>query len=360
MLPNQVLDPTWPTDRVGRAPDLGVGVDTVGLRGPVSSAVFDHLPELRMRQVFAADNAVERMPVGGWVRLPVFAGSAFVAADLRNGKPEIRVEFSAPSILHGHNRDVLSPVVLSDVIEVTLAALDESLPGLPGVDEVRLTRLDVTRDIDDVLSTGDTLSSLATIATRAYSISTLHHRRDGHVQSIVRGSRDRWRSTTYDKGHELAEKAMKVASESARTVLRAWSEATQSRIRFESRLYSTLIKEQGLQRVDRLNGEALTDLASAHFASANIGALLSGGSRLCRVLTSLRPVQRRNVLAYLAAEFLGVDIELSHNPRDAVRSLCGRLKLQPHDLVAVEGEPRRLDFVSGRELRGDDALIGLV
>lgn len=360
MVRSELFPPTWPTDRVGQSPDLGVGIDTVGLRGPVSASFMDTLPHIRMRQIFDSNDLIDCRLVGGSVHLPVFAGSAFVTADLRCGMPEVRVEFSAPSILHGHNRDVLPTDLLSDVVEVTLAALDRELPGMPTLDEIRVTRLDLTRDLDGVAETGDTLTQLSRLSPSRWSIHSSHMRDDGHVQSLVRGRRDRWRSTTYDKGYELAQKAGKTPDPAYRELLRSWSDASTSRLRFESRLYSTLLKEKRMHSLDNINGAELTRVAASHFEAANVGALLSGGSRMRDLLTHLKPSERRRVLAYLAAELLDVDIELSHNPRDEVRATCRRLNLTPDDLIASGDEPRRLDIDAGRELRGDDAIQGLI
>jgi len=58
----------------------------------------------------------------------------------------------------------------------------------------------------------------------------------------------------------------------------------------------------------------------------------------------------------LVADLLGRRPRYSHNPADSYRALARRLNISAVDLASVGSEPRRLDFTSGTEKVGDEAL----
>ena len=86
---------------------------------------------------------------------------ARVHADLRRGFPEVAVEFSAPSVLEGHNRNPLPARQLTDVARRVYESLERELTGVPDFDDLRFIRLDVDRDFLEVRSIRSTLAAIA-------------------------------------------------------------------------------------------------------------------------------------------------------------------------------------------------------
>src|SRR4051812_27133033 len=97
-----------PPDRESLVPLSGIGFDTVAVRGPVSELFLEALPHLNLRQFDGKGEAPSCLTVGGSDTVQVGASNVMIRADKRFGRgPAARIEFNAPSILRGHNRDVL-------------------------------------------------------------------------------------------------------------------------------------------------------------------------------------------------------------------------------------------------------------
>src|SRR4051812_13829586 len=92
------------TDSGGSSPSCGVRVDTIGVRCPIPWGVIESLPDLFVRQVRKGEE-IEHLTSGGRAWLPVGHGRAYIGADTRGDQPFARIEFNAPTVLHGHNAD---------------------------------------------------------------------------------------------------------------------------------------------------------------------------------------------------------------------------------------------------------------
>lgn len=155
-----------PPDGPWKTASSGFGIDTVRLRGPATTELMAQLPEKRYTQLY--DDITGEMTEAqrsGYTGIAVKETLVRVKADLRTGTPEVAIEYSAPSVLVGHNRDPL-PLPLSllrSLAETVHDALGQELTGLPDFEQLRLLRVDVDRDFTNVRSIPMTLGRLLSV-----------------------------------------------------------------------------------------------------------------------------------------------------------------------------------------------------
>ena len=73
-----------------------------------------------------------------------------IYADRRNGPLEVRLEFSAPSVLDGHNGEPLDLTYLPDMADAAVTAIGREISGMPPYELLRPARIDVARDFPSV------------------------------------------------------------------------------------------------------------------------------------------------------------------------------------------------------------------
>lgn len=108
-----------PSDSPWKTPVSGFGIDTIRLRGPATTDLLALLPEKRFTTMYDDDTGeVTEAQRSGYTA--VRAGETFVRvkADLRTGSPEVAFEFSAPSVIAGHNRNPLPVELLPEVVDI--------------------------------------------------------------------------------------------------------------------------------------------------------------------------------------------------------------------------------------------------
>lgn len=356
--PERLWVPALP-DSSRKPPLSGFGVDTLRLRGPATDELMELLPEKRFNQMVDADTGeLYDAQRGGAMAVPVGRAVARVTADYRRARPEVAIEFSAPSVLNGHNAQPLMVELAADVAEVVHDAVSAELPGLAPFQRFWLNRLDVDREFSGVRSIPLTLQAVSFHRVARATTDRLARGTDGLYQSLTRGNARRWLAVAYDKGRQLADQAERTWDHERRQRLRMVAAETGNLLRFELQLRGARLRDFGIRRIADVEEGTIYRMAQQHFDRARFGELLAGGTaRLSQALTGLTPAQQRNVLVILGSDLIGLQVPMSHNVESESRRLARRLSLTAEDLVGVhEDELRRLDFEAGVELVGEAAI----
>lgn len=346
-----LLQATAPPDSPWKTPLPGFGIDTVRLRGPATLDLLAELPEKRFKAMYDDETGeVVEAQRSGYTALRVGETLVRVKADLRTGAPEVAVEFSAPSVLNGHNRDPLPVGLLADVVDIVHGVLRQQLTGVPSLSLMRLIRLDVDRDLLGVRSIPHTLWSLAQRPVPRVSVNRLEA--IGNTwQTLTRGNPGRWLGVGYGKGEQLALLADRAYDDDRRQLLQQQAEISYGTLRWELQLRREKLRDYGNLRPDALEERMILNMAEQHFERTRFSDVLAGGGeKVHEALAELTNTQQRGVLALLAADLVGLPAPMSHGPEDTYRALARRLRLVPDDLLGQTGDRRRLDFASGLEM----------
>jgi hypothetical protein len=133
-------------------------------------------------------------------------------------------------MLHGHNRNPVSILLLPDAIDAAVSAVASEIPGLPPVEHFRPTRLDLCRDFVSVRDTADTLARLSRQKIPRLRRKIVYDDDAGAVQTLYRIASPRWQVRGYDKGRELAQRAARPSTRH-REAVSAWANASSHRLR---------------------------------------------------------------------------------------------------------------------------------
>jgi hypothetical protein len=353
---------TPPSDRARKLPVLGFGVDTIRLRGPAGGDLIRLLPE-RSYEQRCNDRTGELTDDLRSGRTIVDVGDTRVRvhANYRTGKPEVVVEFSAPSVLRGHNRDPLDFDLLPFLVDAALDELARQIPGMPAYEDLRPVRIDIARDFPKVESPSRTLEQIARLPVHRGNPDVRYAGRLGGLQTLMRGNTTRWHIRGYDKHAEMLELANRQPSR--RDILLNAAESHEGMLRVEVQLKSPFLRDRGINTVDSIEPGAMHDIAEDLFIRTRFGDVIGGPNRVGEVMTQLanagRGADARCMQAVLLADFLGYRPTMSHNPAAKARKLLRHYGLTVADLAEGESNPRRLDFLAGEELVGVEATKGL-
>lgn len=350
-----MLELTFPTDRDRDAPDHGVGVDTVAVAGPTTDLLLLTLRHQQLdRDVDLETGEVIDTPTTSFVTMPVGSCSVRLHGYRHHGSPTLRIELSLPTMLHGHNRNSVRRDVLMDAVDAALASLTSDLPDVPQVDQVALQRLDLARDFRKVTSPPATLLALGSRHVPYAQHHERHHRPDGNLQCVERGSVREYLIRGYDKTYEMSRAAHRQRDPDRRQLLLDWADASPGHLRFELQLRAPLLRRKGLITMTECTPEKLDSLARDYYAKARWNTPYGSRGRVLTTLQELRPTLSRatyrNLLLYVLCQGRGIDPDLSRHALEAVRPLARR-----HDLLDTEDDlgPRRLDFDEGREVAAE-------
>ncbi len=318
---------------------------------------MQQLPERRYKDMLDDHTGVlTEDQRGGNTTLLVGDAVVQVYADKRAVVPEVRLTFSAPAVLDGHNRDPLPLWLLPDVAEAVWMGVSRELTGMPSYEELRVTRLDLARDFVGVDSIPRTLWGISQLPVQRARIDRLERGDNGGWQTLTRGTKgSRWRVVSYGKSEELLEKAARTRDDERAELLRAVAADCEGRQRWELQMRRAVLLDERVASV-RLDEERMFTMSQRYFERTRFGDLIGGTQRLNDALDQLTPAQERGVVNVLVADLLGRRPRYSHNPADNYRALARRLNISAVDLASVGSEPRRLDFTSGTEKVGDEAL----
>lgn len=346
------LTPQYPSGRAEDSPNTGVGVDTVAVVGPTTSRLLDELRfQQRERAVDFLRGDVTIRSRGSSETVDLGLARARLRGRWLDGRPIVSLETSLPTMLLGHNRNALPAELLPDAVEAALILLADLLPDVPALDTLTLVRLDVTRDFSSVVPS-DVLDVMARRSVPHAREDRRHHRPDGRLQSLARGSLSRWLVRGYDKAFEMQDTAVGVRESWRRRLLLTWSGVSEGRLRFEVQARARLLRERGIMAVTDTTSEHVTELGRAYFERARWD-LPYGGKRQTLVLrelaASLSRAEYKNVLALRASERDGLDVHaaLGRHALERARAIARR-----HDLLGDDdsGAARRLDFDAGQEV----------
>jgi len=348
-----LLRPTLPTDRSEDAPDIGVGVDTVAVKGPASMAFLEALQHQYYEQTVDYETG-ELIEVRSRSSASIRVGLArcWVSGERHGSDVTARLEFSAPTMLRGHNRDALPTNYLIDVVDAAVTDLGRHLPGLPALELLEVQRLDLARDFHGVASPTNVLAALSSVPIRYARLHREFKRPDGSLQTLTRGSRSEWTVTGYDKSYELAERATLTRDASLEHVYQSWADASAGQLRFELRLQRRLLRRKGIGTLN--DAVAQSDyLARHYFRAAGWETDFGGIEHLAALLRSLRaevtPAETRNVIVLLACRLWGVTPPLSRHSCERSLALARRFNLFSG---SPGGDSWRLDFDSGQQVYG--------
>ena len=341
-------------DRGPSAPDLGVGFDTIRLRGPARAALFDHLDELTVRR---ASRESQATPKSGWSQFRVGLTHVRVNCNRRTGPLEVTMEFSGPKVRRGSNVEALPLCDLDDTIAEVIDGLGQHLPGLGAPGVMRVTRLDLARDFVDIHNPSSVLSRLAARRdTGRYRQETWSRAGSANLmQTLVRRVDDYWRASCYDKLYEQDEVAVRRQTR-GRNQGAGLGANPAPRLRWEIQLGHRTTAELRAKHGPRYTGNPvlLSAIAAEYFSRSDFDQPYQGGAtmyaELMQELAAGSPKDRREahtIAIYVASQVTGVEL-LSHNTIDRARKSLRSRGLSVSDLLTTDGPPARLDFETGR------------
>lgn len=199
-----------PSDRARKSPVFGLGADTIVLRGPAHPSMIEQLADRHFRQQY--DDVTGKLSdvlLSGSAGVEVGSTNVRLYADQRLGVPEVRVEFSIPAMLNGHNRDPVDLNVLPDAVKAALDRISDEISGMPSLDQLRPTRLDIARNFQRVECPSRTLTAISQLRVQRGGADLIYVGRDGRVRTLMRGNTERWLIRGYDKHQEMLDRARK-------------------------------------------------------------------------------------------------------------------------------------------------------
>jgi hypothetical protein len=324
------------------SPDLGVGFDTVAVKGRTSMGNMLELDRVWSQQsVDRQTGEVAQTRPGGDTQVLLGAATAkvklFTAPD---GAAVMKVEASLPRVLLGHNWDGIPVADLDDAVDELLFRLADHFDDVPRVEDVRLTRLDLTRDFLNVRNPSATLTAIAAHPARR---ATTHEkfRRNGHeLQTLIHGSGRYWLARAYDKVYEQRQRSAPPADRT-------------TQLRFELQLRSKILPNLGLTTVPALMSHDLTALTKKYFERCNyeVNTAMNNADEVFARLRDegISDAKLKNVQSYLFALEHNCSPMMGKNAFQEARALVNRHKLSPATLGATTFV-RRLDFDSGWEV----------
>jgi hypothetical protein len=326
-----------------------VDVDTIRLRGRVKDAdSMGRLTHLRSSRLFDAK---------GEGRMVLTAGSdtlrsgARLGVDIQNqGAPEAWVEFSAPKVATGSN---VVPLPLREAVAVAREVYDEAgelVDWQTPFEHMRVGRLDVDRDFEDVAHQGPLLSALSKVRapynpqTRFFPDAT-----KGGAVTLTRGPASRWLATLYSKEGEALHR-YRYAQPHEKARAKADLDRARGRLRYELRLRPDALGKN-LRLVQDLNDDDLTRLRRGYFDRVGYGLEVTGMQRAAALVMEhdeWRVNTRLALLGWLLVESQGMPVDVHRNNAAKYRTRCEEVGVTAADLLDMASTSVRLDFDTAR------------
>ena len=329
------------------------GLDTVGVSFPICEADLTGATITTTGAGTEKESHTYRRALeGGGFMAWGIGGTAWVEASLpkRAGPNNVSALGVADSVevLREMYREALGFCVarpeVGAVADLTGGGLESgsarsSMPGAAVFDLVKIKRLDIVRDFDGVTAIPALLDGLASVRRAGRSKVRRFADGEANLAETLRVGPKSWACTLYDKFAETG------------------GACAPGRLRFEARCRSELLEGERLaavtapvRRVSDLSDAGIALIASAQWEHVGFGAEVNGvGSFAARInACDLSPVEKRNLVGYLAARSLGVELEMSPNTERKYRRAAAAL-----GLVIVDGDVSfraRLDLAEGIEI----------
>ncbi|NAZ74939.1 hypothetical protein GTQ99_05810 [Kineococcus sp. T13] len=351
--------PTHPTDRGALTPLSGVGIDTVYLTGPTTEQLLFELSNQQVhRAIDRGTGELTETAVRARGQVEVGFTRARVSGFRQRGVPMMGVELSLPCMIHGHNRNAIDAADLEEFADAVLCSLTWDLPDVPDVDQVTLARLDIVSDFHGVESPSWTLTQVSRHPVARARHHEQHVGADGKVQTLTRGSKTQWLIRGYDKEQQLAALARDACTDS--DLLNAWAAVSSGMLRVELQLRGERLRRDGITMTKDARPTLLEGLAQKYFVRGRFD-VISGGLPAARHLieqlsaTGVSDADLRVLSSYLLSDLLDTRFPGERKLKERGRALARRHGLTGSTLLDPD-EPRRLDFDSRSELRGEAAL----
>jgi hypothetical protein len=327
----------------------GVEVDTIRLRGRVKDGEsMARLSYQRSSRVLDKATGDRMVLVGG---TDVLRSGARIGVDVQNqGAPEAWVEFSAPKIANGSNVVALPLDQALDVAREVYDEAGELVDWTDRFEHLRVGRLDLDRDFEQVEHQGPLLAALSKVRapynpqTRYFPDPT-----KGGAVTLTRGPAARWLATLYSKEGEAAHR-LRYAQPHEKVRAAADLERAKGRLRYELRLRPEAMGKQ-LRLVKDLNEDDLTRLRRGYFDRVGYGLEVTGMQRAAALVMEhdeWRVNSRLALLGWLLVESQGMPVEISRNKAAGYRSRCEEIGVTAGEILDMASTSVRLNFDSAR------------
>lgn len=325
-------------------------VDTIRLRAPVRdfAAAAGRMAERRSRTGL---DGVERV-IEASSRLP---GGARVKVDQLREVPECAVEFSAPKVATGSNVIPLSLPATLDVAREVVAQVDELVGFKVPFEQMRVQRIDLDRDFEDVDNIGPLLSALSRLpAPNNPQTRYFPDPSRGNAATLTRGSAARWQSTLYSKEGEAQHRLRTARTDEQKAAAAVELATAAGRLRFELRTRTEVLGDRGLRLVGDLNDDELARMRREYFDRVGYGLEVSGMQvAVARVMGAevegLTEHKRLALIGWLSAQAYGMAPDLSRASGFRYKALARDVGVAAADLLEVATTASvRLDFDSAR------------
>lgn len=319
-------------------------MDTIRLRGRVADA--ECIDRLSHRQITRLVDEGDKLVAG----IDTLHSGARVGVDLKHGgAPEAWVEFSAPKIANGDN---VVPLPLREAVAVGREVYEEASALVDWVDDfdnLRVLRLDVDNDFQEVPQQDALLGALARVRA-PYSPKTrlFPDASKNGATTLTRGPASRWLATLYSKEGEALHRARYAEDKAAaaREVERA-----KGRLRYEARLRPEAMGRH-LRLVRDLEADALSGLARSYFDRVGYGLEVSGMQRVVATVMAADTMRTNTKLALIGWLFLeaqGIPAEQHRNRRADYARRARELGVGAAELLELAvSESVRLDYEARR------------
>lgn len=335
--------------------DVPVVVDTIGVHGPVS----DHrLPRQRHEDVIdlrTGEVAQRNLSAYGVEVAP----DVHLKVDYRREVPHASFEMSVPTVLSGVN---IHGASLQDTRRAVKDCYDQARAAVTWVvpwEHLSVSRLDIDRDFQDVHDIPAVLDALQGVPChRANLNQRFADPKTGGTQTLVRGSKGRWKATLYDKQAQVRHLATRARTPYERQFLRREAIAARGRLRFEVSVRTDALHQRGIREVSDLSNETnLADMAHNYFTRAGYGQEVGGMTKLDQVLRimacdGLNYKNADRMLGILLLDALHLPQSASENTVDKHLKIARSYGLSPADLTTFDRSTVLLDYASGRASRG--------
>lgn len=337
---------------------MSCGLDTVGISFPIRSADTTGATV----SVVGVDT-----PEAKYTYRRKLAGGGFMAWGIGDF---VWAEASLPKRVNPDNIEALAPEQAVEVIRdlyqevAELVEVDTRLqqtegerirlqehvyPALDGTprfrhrswETARIVRADLVRDFDGVNAVAPLLNGLSTIRQPGrHKVRRYADAERSNAETLRVGPKS-WSCTLYDKHAETK------------------GVADPGRLRFEARLRSRQLLSKYAHKLHApiatvldLTPEKVRTMTQAQFHSVGFDREVSGiGQVAARINeTDLKPRVKRELVGYLAARAMGVDLAFSSNTERKYRTLAAELGLVLSQESLEETFTARLDFDAGTQV----------
>lgn len=337
---------------------MKAGVDTVGVSFPIRDAdlVGATVSTVGFGTPEESQTYRRQLPGGGFIAWGI-GDHAWVEASLPKRVGDHNVESlpadQAVEAIRDLYGEALNYVEAYNGDHVYSRAGDDRPRLLPrSWQTANVKRLDLVRDFDGVTAIDSLLNGLATVKQNGRSKVRRFADADRGLAETLRVGPKSWAATLYDK---YAESSNYVDS----------PYCAPGRLRFEARLRSPQLRSKDAQNihatiahVSDITDERVQTMTARTFQRVGFDREVAGSAQLAVAINTATDVdgdplssrEKRELVGYLAARAMGIELDFSSNTERKYRRLAQRLGLVLTDDTLSESFTARLDFQSGTQV----------